>query len=45
MKFYWMRWVVQWAELIDAFVGVLTLGFVSDWLSLSAESWFLDNCE
>jgi hypothetical protein len=31
MKQYFLRWLLQWATLIESIIGILTLGFFEPW--------------
>lgn len=42
MKWYLLRWLVCWAELVDGLLGVLTFGAWPWYLSPKAENMFLD---
>lgn len=41
MRWYLVRWFVQWACLADAAIGIFTFGVWSGSISLMAEDWFL----
>ena len=41
-KYYFLRWVTHWIQIVEGVCGVVSLGFFNPIWSLRALSWELD---
>ena len=44
-KWYWLRWVAGWGELLSGLATVVSLGFWMPAWTLHTDNWFLSCAE